>query len=48
MYKDYLEGRKPKSLEHKEMKRRIDKLEAIGFAWSMLNVSSDESNDSGE
>ena len=49
MYKDYLEGKKPKSLDHKEMRRRIEKLEAIGFAWSMLGGnSSDESNDSVE
>lgn len=46
MYKDYLRGHKPKSLEHSEIKRRIAKLEAIGFAWSMLSSSSDEGEQS--
>jgi len=44
MKKNYEKGDKPKSLDHDVIHRRIQMLEDIGFAWSM--VESPTSNDS--
>jgi septum formation inhibitor-activating ATPase MinD len=40
MKKKYEKGNKPKSLDHNEIQRRIAKLEALGFAWSMVDSPS--------